>query len=195
MGAKISEGLKQRILKALNSRFTEYDFKIDFQPNGSEAMKIQFIHNSDFTCSLYHKNQLKNESSLTMKHYDEDTLLKSVLNLLNDEEAWELKKHLLECKECGAKLEKIKRETDTIGEIDLQIPPRSYRFPRKKKAALPLILKTAAVLSAGFIAGYLTSDMSKTCKAGVVPQCIERQASVETAGGFVVCEAFELGSF
>ena len=52
-----------------------------------------------------------------MRHIDNDTLLKFVLELLDDQENQRIQLHLSQCERCKAALDNIRHQTDIIGSI------------------------------------------------------------------------------
>jgi len=91
-----------------------------------------------------------------MKHFDEDTILKFVMELLSGEELINVTDHLKGCEICNNKLLSAKKQIELISSYKPEV--ENDNFPiYKKKNDYSVWLKRAAILLIGFLLGYLTS--------------------------------------
>lgn len=95
-----------------------------------------------------------------MNHPHDDDLLKFALELLDEQEAREIEDHTKNCRECRAKLARVREETNLLGSV--QCAAAAPEFPRKKanSRVLYVALRAAALLLIGFLAGYGTSNLT-----------------------------------
>ncbi len=127
-----------------------------------------------------------------MKHPDDDNLLKSVLQLLDEHEESELKNHLLQCDDCRARFERLRRETDIIGSIEPEIEKQIYPLPRATRITYVTFLKAAALLLIGFMAGYGTSYLSPPECINVVGYQLKTSAPPESLTRYAACESVDM---
>jgi hypothetical protein len=127
-----------------------------------------------------------------MKHYDDDTLLKSVLQLLDESEDRELGDHLAQCSECRMRFDTFTADTGIIGSFVPHVAPTVPPLPRAKHVTLTPLLKVAAILVAGFLAGYLTSELTRPNPVSVVPQNLATKAQSPPVQEYTVCELIDI---
>ena len=129
---------------------------------------------------------------VVMKHPDEDTLLRQVLELLDVEEQEELSSHLAACASCRKKLVELKRETETLGSVDPEIPEPHIEMPRRHRL-LPLPpVRAAAVLLIGFLAGFGIARLSTPPEILFVTGFRSTPQPLQSITDFVVCESENL---
>ena len=104
-----------------------------------------------------------------MNHYDEDTIIKYVLETLDNNEFALVNNHLEECEICNAKADKVKNEIEMISSFNANIEDIEYQ-PKLKSSHSYVWLKRAAVLVIGFLTGYLTSTLTQPEQVNVVEQ-------------------------
>lgn len=127
-----------------------------------------------------------------MKHYDDDILLKSVLQLLDDGEETEVRGHLSQCQDCSRRLEILKAETGVIGGFVPHVAPNVPPLPQAKRISFAPLLKVAAILVIGFLAGYLTSEWTRPDPVNVVPQNLTTNAQSAPVSDFTTCEQIDI---
>jgi len=93
-----------------------------------------------------------------MNHLGEDTLLKSVLKLLDDQDEKIVHRHLLECPECSLSFKNIEDQTQIIGEYQPEIEETFYPLPKEKSIPFGTVMRVAFVLIIGFLFGFFTSE-------------------------------------
>jgi len=95
-----------------------------------------------------------------MNHPHDDDLLKFALELLDEDDAREIEDHVKTCRECHAKLARIREEATLLGSV--QCAAAAPEFPRRraKSRVLYVALRAAALLLIGFLAGYGTSNLT-----------------------------------
>jgi anti-sigma factor RsiW len=127
-----------------------------------------------------------------MEHPTDDSLLKSVLQLLDEQEESDLKHHLAQCAECRARFERLQRETDIIGSIEPETGQQTFPLPRVKNITYITFLKAAALLVIGFMAGYGTSHLSSPECINVVGHQLTTSAPSESISRYAVCESVDM---
>ncbi len=127
-----------------------------------------------------------------MKHPDEDTLLKHVLELLEGKEQDELAAHLVTCMPCRQRFDTMKRETEMLGRLETDIPLPEIDIPGRKGNWLPQLVRIAALLLVGFASGYGFSNISHPQDVMVVPEYRTASAPPQTIQHFTVCESLNL---
>jgi len=126
-----------------------------------------------------------------MTHPDADTLLKFVLQTLDESEGSSVAEHLAVCVRCGDLHQKLLGEVTRLGQvgfhIDLPAPPG---IPRRSR--LPLaVSRWAAVLAIGFLMGYLTAQLSDPVRPVVIQQRLIPTRAEVSSSGFVSCQAID----
>jgi len=95
-----------------------------------------------------------------MMHIDDDTLLKFVLETLDEPDNGTVRDHLSLCPICSGKRLELQREVRSLASVDFQVdavvPPR---LPQRSRRSM-MIVRFAAVLAVGFVAGYIMSEVS-----------------------------------
>jgi len=127
-----------------------------------------------------------------MKHYDEDTLLKASLKILDSDEYKEVVKHLESCEECHAKYSAIVDGNEVIASYEPGLKPSIMpRLPERRAFKLR-ILNAAAVLLIGFGLGYVTGFANKPSMINVTKQTLVTNAASADAPDFVHSEILDL---
>jgi len=129
-----------------------------------------------------------------MKHPDEDTLLKLVLQLHEHREEMKIREHLEQCPDCHAIYRKLQGEAELIGSIDPEIPEPSIELPFRKHSQVSNFFKIAALLIISYVGGYVTSEILRPDKVSVVPQYYNVSVPKDSPEFFVVCESDDLVS-
>ena len=128
-----------------------------------------------------------------MKHPDEDQLLNFGLHLLNVTESKELENHLLICKNCQDRLQKINSDIEVISGVELKIERSSFTMPKVKAYPFKSIMKMAAVLVIGFMVGYTTSFYLRPPQVNVIPHRLNVKSEPASIDRFTPCESTEIG--
>ncbi|MEN8192049.1 MAG: hypothetical protein ABFS12_04490 [Bacteroidota bacterium] len=126
-----------------------------------------------------------------MNHYDEDIILKFVLEILDEEENALVKKHIEECTICNTKFNKVKSEIDVISSFDPNIEDIDHQIKLKSKHSY-VWLKRAAVLIFGFLTGYLTSTFTQPEQVNVVEQKLIPKTLQVSSLEFAVCSNVDI---
>lgn len=126
------------------------------------------------------------------KHISEDTLLKFQLELLEGPDERRVREHLSGCEKCSRRLEDLQKQTDIIKSFELDIGETVYPLPRGRRVTFMPLLKAAAVLAIGFLAGYLTSELTRPHPVDVVGQTLIPKAQVTSISRYTPCEPTDL---
>jgi len=129
-----------------------------------------------------------------MSHPEDDKLLQSVLHLLSEQEEMVLKDHLSKCPVCRTRLDQLREQTDLIGSIELETDQPVYPLPSVRRKTLKTIIKIAALILMGFIAGYCTSDLSRPSYVNVIPQQLNSAMLLSSEAGFTPCESVDIAN-
>jgi hypothetical protein len=130
-----------------------------------------------------------------MTHPDEDTLLKSVLGILEESEERQVQQHLAECPECQTRLEKLRKDTEIIGSLELETMAPEIPFPKPVRINFMPVIKVAALLLIGFIVGFGSSNLSHREAVNVIPQRLQVNPPMEKAIQYSACEPIDLNAF
>lgn len=121
-----------------------------------------------------------------MKHFDENTILKFSLEILDDDESQKVRNHLSECEICSVTLNSIEKQNKLITGYNPQI--ESVFVPiNKLKINRSTWLKRAAILIIGFLLGYTTSFFFQPAKVLVVEQFSISKSPQVNSTVFSVC--------
>ena len=129
-----------------------------------------------------------------MKHPDHDTLLKSVLRLLDEQEEEALQDHISQCENCQERIGKIKKDIEIIGSLEPDTGIIDIPLPGPHRNAYIPILKAAALILIGFAIGYGTSILSHGGSVNVIPQQLQTTAPTGTGIQYSSCEPIDLNT-
>ncbi len=126
-----------------------------------------------------------------MNHPDEDTLLKYALAALDAPDASLVREHLSVCQACREQQSKTQAELERLSGVAMKVddaaPPRLQR----KAGFLFAAARVAAALVAGFLAGYLTAELSNPLRPMPVQQRLITRPPTTPASGYVSCQAVD----
>jgi hypothetical protein len=105
----------------------------------------------------------------TMNHLTEDTLLKLSLEILDTSEKISAEEHLRDCAQCRNALSMIEEGNRVISEFEPLLPDTKYPLPRRATGREFWWLKVAALLLAGFFAGFGASNYLQPDCVNVIP--------------------------
>jgi hypothetical protein len=127
-----------------------------------------------------------------MTHPDADTLLRFVLQTLDDSDSSSVAEHMSACEECKELQQKLLGEVERLERIDFDINvPVPPRLPRRSRL-IPEVSRWAAVLAIGFLLGYLTAQLLDPVHPVPVQQrLIPTQAKVPSSG-YISCQAVDV---
>jgi hypothetical protein len=127
-----------------------------------------------------------------MTHPDTDTLLKFVLQTLEESDEPVVREHLAACDQCRELQQNMQREVQRLGSINLPIGmPAPPRLPGRLRVPMA-VLRLAAVLAVGFLIGYGTAQLSQPVNSVPVQQrLIPAQVAVPSSG-YIPCRAVDL---
>ncbi len=127
-----------------------------------------------------------------MNHPSDDLLLKAELELLDEPGARELAEHLAQCEPCRARMEKIQNDTRLLGEVRASgtVPPLPK--PRAQTGIMYTLLKAAALLIVGFLAGFTASRYSCPPPVTVVQSYLTASTPADTITQFAVCDPVDI---
>lgn len=126
-----------------------------------------------------------------MKHIEEDTILKYLLEVLDDEELKRVRDHLTECEICNAKLNELKNQNELIASYNPEVN-NSYIPFLKKKDNYSIWFKRVAVLLVGFILGYSTSVLLRPDKVIIVEQYLIVKSPQVVSADFIQCPNIDI---
>jgi hypothetical protein len=127
-----------------------------------------------------------------MIHLDDDTLLKFTLETLDAAEDSLAREHLLGCQLCREKHDRLQSEIRRLSNIEMRVeqvtPPR---LPRRFRF-LAVASRAAAILVVGFLAGYLTAELSDPIRPTPVQQRLIPRRLTTPSSGYVPCQAVDV---
>ena len=129
-----------------------------------------------------------------MTHPDEDTLLKFVLETLDEPDHSIVRTHLSVCRECQEIQKRLVSEVtrlQSVGvHVDVPAPPglpHRWRFPLA-------VSRWAAVLAAGFLLGYLTANISAPLRTIPVQQRLAPTPDGGDTSLFISCKPVDVST-
>lgn len=127
------------------------------------------------------------------QHPDDDTLLKYVLEILDDADDAATRDHVTRCGQCAARCRELSKPIDRITTVQFKIQEvAAPRFPRRKRSMSAVVIRAAAILAAGFLAGYLTAGWTALPPTLSVPQHLEPESPATTLPHFTSCDQIDL---
>ena len=118
-----------------------------------------------------------------MTHPDKDTLLKFVLETLDNPETDALRQHLSLCEQCKGEERRLGEEVSRLSSIEIPVEMASPPRLRRRSRFLVPSLKVAAVLAVGFLFGYATAQLSNPVHPIPVQQrLIPAQVAIPSSG-------------
>jgi hypothetical protein len=127
-----------------------------------------------------------------MTHPNTDTLLKFVLQTLEEPDEPIVREHLAACDQCRELQQNMQREVQRLGRINLPIEiPVAPRLPRRLRVPMA-VLRLAAVLAVGFLMGYATAQLSQPVSSVPVQQRLIPARVAEPSSGYIPCQAVDL---
>lgn len=129
-----------------------------------------------------------------MNHPDSDAILKYALETLGPDEFRDIETHVTSCGECRRTLDSIRADITLISGLDAEAAGAAPLTPFRPRAPFLPALRFAAVLVAGFLAGYLLSEQGRTGPVTVVPQRFEPSPAPVAADRFTSCDVIDVAS-
>ncbi|HEX7571897.1 MAG TPA: hypothetical protein VF514_02310 [Bacteroidota bacterium] len=127
-----------------------------------------------------------------MTHPDADTLLKFVIQTLDESESSSVAEHLSVCEKCRDLRQKLLGEFARMGEVEFRIDtPEPPGLPRRLRMTLA-VSRWAAVLAIGFLLGYLTAQLSDPVRPVVVQQRLIPTRGEVSSSGYISCQAVDV---
>ena len=127
-----------------------------------------------------------------MNHVDGDTLLKYVLETLDEQTEAAVRDHVSVCDRCSRAAGKLQAEVQRMAGIEIRMsdaapPPLPRRFRILQSAS-----RMAAVLAVGFLFGYLTAEVSNPPLRVPVQQRLIPTVVARNDTDYVPCEATDV---
>lgn len=123
-----------------------------------------------------------------MNHPTDDTLLRLVLELLDEDESHSVRGHLEMCADCRARYERMRANTDMLGSISPDVEAPSLPSRTHVVRFHPL-LKAAALLAVGFFGGFAASAVTNKPPVNVVPSCLVTSSPPDSIARYPVSDA------
>jgi len=135
--------------------------------------------------------KIKGKRSFGMNHFDEDTILKFVLEVLDDDELKKVRDHLIDCEICNTKFNDIKKQNELIGSYNPDVENKFMPI-YKKKNNYSVWIKRAAVLLMGFLLGYSASVILYPNQVVVVEQYLISKSPQAISTNFTECPNIDI---
>lgn len=127
-----------------------------------------------------------------MIHPDGDTLLKFVLQTLDESENAAVREHVSACEQCREQEWKLEGEVKRLASIDFRVdmvaPPR---LPRRSRL-FSTVLRSAAVLAVGFVVGYATAELSNPVHPIPLQQRLIPAEIAVPHSGYIPCQEVDM---
>jgi hypothetical protein len=125
-----------------------------------------------------------------MTHPDGDTLLKFLLQTLEEPENESVREHLRACDRCTEEERKLEGELRRLSRIEL--PVETVTPPRLPRRSLVPLLKIAAVLAVGFLLGYATAQIATPVRPVPVQQRLIPSRLAVPSSGYVPAQEVDV---
>jgi anti-sigma factor RsiW len=127
-----------------------------------------------------------------MTHLDDDTLLKFLLEILDGPDDSRVREHLARCERCKKRGEELQAQIRQLSRIEMQLgevtaPP----LPRRSRL-LTVVTRAAAILAVGFLAGYMTAELSNPIRPIAVQQRLVPGHPAVPSTGYYSCQAVDV---
>ena len=129
-------------------------------------------------------------------HISEDDLLKYILEIIDDDQdRMDIELHLETCQSCQSKLKKLQRDIDIISSlrpISGNNPAQQYS---RRRNTLYAVLRTAALIIFGLVAGYGMSTRTEKKPAHVTPQYLALSTPADSLSRYAALDATEISPY
>ena len=127
------------------------------------------------------------------QHPDDDTLLKYVLDILDAADEKVTRDHVTGCEQCAVRCRDLREPMDRMSKMQFRIQDGTApRLPQRKRPKSALVMRVAAILAAGFLAGYLTAGWTTPPPILSVPQHLETESPATSFTHFTSCPQVDL---
>jgi hypothetical protein len=128
-----------------------------------------------------------------MSHYSEDQLLEYALEILDDStRRADIEAHLRLCPGCRAKLEDIEKVNDALGNVKPYRQLLLLPNPRTRRLGVLSAVKVAALIIAGFFAGFGAANWAEKQPAEAAYAYLVLTPPEDTGTGGAVSDATEV---
>jgi hypothetical protein len=128
-----------------------------------------------------------------MTHLDDDTLLRSALETLDERDNALARAHLAVCLQCKERMERVREEVGRLSGISVEVGEVAAPSLRRRWVAVPALARAAAILAFGFLAGYVTADLTAPLRPAAVQQRLVPGGPPAPRTGFFPCQAVDVG--
>lgn len=126
-----------------------------------------------------------------MNHPDEETLLKYSLETLDAADASLVREHLSVCQVCRKQQTKIHAELERMSGVAINVDGAAPPMLQRKVRVLRAAARVAAVLVVGFLAGYMTAELSNPLHPMPVQQRLIPRSPASLPSEYVACQAVD----
>jgi anti-sigma factor RsiW len=128
-----------------------------------------------------------------MTHLDDDALLGFVLETLDAPEESRVREHVIGCPECCERMGKVQADVDRLSGVSLQVREAPVPPLPVGRRFLPVLTRVAAILAVGFLAGYVTADLSAPVHPEAVQQRLVPGVPAAPRTGYFPCRPVDVG--
>ncbi|MFH1374177.1 MAG: hypothetical protein ABII79_10305 [bacterium] len=128
-------------------------------------------------------------------HISEDKLIEYALEIVDvDNERAEIEEHLETCQLCRSRLREVRSDIDTISSIRLDRPVAATPSSTTWHDAVYPLLRVAALIVIGLVAGFGTSLWFEDKPARVVSQYVTLSSPADSVSRYAASDATDISS-
>jgi hypothetical protein len=105
-----------------------------------------------------------------MIHLDDDTILKYIIDTLDETERSAALDHISTCDYCRQEADRVRGDMERMSAFQLRVGRVKPPPLRRSFNPLGVIAKVAAILAVGFLLGYVVAEMSTSPVSIPVPE-------------------------
>ena len=129
-----------------------------------------------------------------MTHIDDQTILRYVIDTLDEEERSAVLGHISACEQCMREAERTRSDVERISGFALHLPKTTPPPLMRRASPLAVIARMAAVLVVGFLLGYVTAEMSNPTVSIPVKERLLVSSADSHGPGYAPSEATAVNS-
>ena len=129
-----------------------------------------------------------------MTHFDDDTLLKFLLETLDGADDLQVREHVAGCRQCKGRADKLQEEIGQLSGIEMRIGRGTTPSLSRRFRLLTVVSRAAAILAVGFLAGYMTAEFSNPIRPVAVQQRLVPGYPTIPSMGYYTCQALDVSA-
>jgi anti-sigma factor RsiW len=129
-----------------------------------------------------------------MTHLDDDILLKFLLGTLEGPDDSRVREHVAGCQRCREREEKLQAEIGRLSGIEMRVEEAAAPPLPRQPRLLAVVSRAAAILAVGFLAGYMTAELSNPDRPIAVQQRLVPTHPTVPSTGYYSCQTVDISA-